>query len=64
MYVDDLLLSGPSEAHKGFWDKLSKEVNIEPPENIDRYLGRHHSYEDMNRLDVDFIKEFTSPVKV
>ena len=64
VYVDDLLLSGPSEAHKGFWDKLSKEVNIEPPENIDRYLGRHHSYEDMNRLDVDLIKEFTSPVKV
>ena len=64
VYVDDLLLSGPSEAHKGFWDKLSKEVNIEPPESIDRYLGRHHTYEDMNRLDVDLIKEFTSPVKV
>ncbi len=64
VYIDDLLLSGPSEAHKSFWEKLSKEVNIEPPEDIDRYLGRHHMYETMEKLDIDLIREFTSPVQV
>ena len=29
VYVDDLLLAGPKEAHKPFWDKLSVLVDIE-----------------------------------
>ena len=41
-YVDDLTLSGPVEQHKPFWDKLTKLVNVEPPEPIYRILGRNH----------------------
>ena len=64
VYVDDLLLSGPEEAHDDFWSKLSGEVNIEPPEDLDRYLGRHHSFEDFKRLDVNILEAFDSPVVV
>ena len=45
VYVDDLLLSGPSEAHDAFWHKLRHgpiPVNIEDPEPLDRFLGRTH----------------------
>ena len=64
IYVDDLLLAGPADEHDGFWKKLEKEVNIEPPEELDRYLGRHHSFEEMEPLKLNLIEEFTSPVVV
>ena len=51
VYVDDLLLSGPAEHHEKFWEKLRGEVNLDPPEDLDRYLGRHHHMEPMERLD-------------
>ena len=64
IYVDDLLLSGPAEHHDKFWEKLSKQVNLEPPEPLDRYLGRHHTFEEMEPLDINLIEEFASPVHV
>ena len=42
VYVDDLLLSGPAAKHEAFWAKLAKDIDIEPPEPLDRFLGRHH----------------------
>ena len=42
IYVDDLLLSGPEANHADLWDKLGKKINIDPPEALDRFLGRHH----------------------
>ena len=42
IYVDDLMISGPEDAHKPFWEELAKDVHIEPPEPLDRFLGRHH----------------------
>ena len=33
-YVDDLTLAGPSHLHKDFWEKLTRLVDIEPPEDI------------------------------
>ena len=42
VYVDDLLLSGPSHAHKSFWAELQKSIAIEDPEPLDRFLGREH----------------------
>ena len=43
VYVDDLLLSGPVAAHDPFWKLLqTKGINIEPPEDLDRFLGRSH----------------------
>ena len=43
VYVDDLILSGPSDAHSDFWTKLrAAPINIEDPESLDRFLGRTH----------------------
>ena len=44
VYVDDLLVSGPAEHHEEFWSTLQKKggVRIEPPEPVDRFLGRKH----------------------
>ena len=41
-YVDDLTLAGPSHLHKDFWEKLTRLVDVEPPEDIYRVLGRNH----------------------
>ena len=43
VYVDDLLLSGPKGQHEGFWKALSKVINIDPPEQLSRFLGRSHT---------------------
>ena len=63
IYVDDLLLAGPAEHHDQFWKQLGAEVNIEDPEDLDRYLGRHHSFEKMQPLKINLVEEFTSPVQ-
>jgi len=44
VYVDDLLLSGPAEAHAAFWKRLrEKGIKLEDPEKLDRFLGRTHA---------------------
>ena len=43
MYVDDLLLSGPEDAHEAFWKKLaSVGIRLDEAEPLDRFLGRNH----------------------
>ena len=42
LYVDDVLLSGPSDKHAQFWDLLQKHLEIEEPSPADRVLGRKH----------------------
>ena len=64
IYVDDLMLSGPSDQHTSFWDQLGKQVNIEPPEDLDRYLGRHHQFAEMSRKPYDVMAQFDSAVEV
>ncbi len=64
VYVDDLLLSGPAEHHANLWADLGKQVNLEPAEGLDRYLGRHHIVTPCNHLNYDLIEHFTSPVAV
>ena len=64
VYVDDLLLSGPADLHEAFWEELRKKVDIEPPEDLDRYLGRHHHIEEVHRLDYDLFEYFQSSVDV
>ena len=44
--VDDLTLSDPADAHEAFWEKLTKMINVEPPEPIFRVLGRNHVFID------------------
>ena len=63
VYVDDLLLSGPANEHGGFWHALRTQVDIEPPEELDRYLGRHQRIEDCSRLPLNLIEAFRSPVE-
>ena len=63
IYVDDLLLSGPSNGHEKFWEDLSKKVWLEPFEEIDRYLGRHHIFYNVNRLPYNLLNFFQSHVE-
>ena len=42
LYVDDIVLSGPSDKHAQFWDLLQKHLEIEEPSPVDRVLGRKH----------------------
>ena len=64
IYVDDLLLAGPADQHEKFWTTLSKQVNPDPYEDLDRYLGRHHSLTPCDKLDYNLKERFESPVIV
>ena len=48
VYVDDLLLAGPKDAHAAFWDKLRTKVEIDDVTPITRFLGRQH---DISRTE-------------
>ena len=46
VYVDDLLLSGPTENHDKIWKMLREgehPIGLEDPEPLDRFLGRSHT---------------------
>ena len=43
VYVDDLLLSGPTQHHDKFWERLRAKVSLGQPEPLDRFLGRDHT---------------------
>ena len=43
VYVDDLILSGPSQWHEPFWEALGEKVLIDDIGPLGRFLGRHHS---------------------
>ena len=62
IYVDVLMLSGPESEHAEFWARLSKHVELEPYEELDRYFGRHHTSEECERLDYNLLEHFKSPV--
>ena len=64
IYVDDLLLSGPAEAHEEFWTSLAKDVNLDPPEPLERYLGRHHHVKECTPLKYNLMERFESPVSI
>ena len=43
VYVDDLMLSGPEDAHEEFWRQLSAAgIKLDEAEPLDRFLGRNH----------------------
>ena len=63
IYVDDLMLSGPEDAHDSFWKLLSEDVHLEDPEPLDRFLGRHHEYIVCEPPDVDN-REFFTPNQI
>ena len=58
------MLSGPAKEHESFWTDLSKQVNIEPPEELDRYIGRYHKFADIEiPRDMDLHVYFKSQVQ-
>ena len=45
VYVDDLLLSGPTQHHAQLWKRLRSgpdAIAMDEPESLDRFLGRTH----------------------
>ena len=67
IYVDDLMLSGPRANHASFWDALRKQVDIEDPEPLDRFLGRYHEFSSFtpgHNLDVADLSEPTVKVYI
>ena len=42
LYVDDILVSGPSKRHKPFWEAMRMDLEINPPADVSRVLGRGH----------------------
>ena len=58
IYVDDLMISGPAEAHEEFWAELAKDVHIEAPEPLDRFLGRHHVISECDAPEKNIIDSF------
>ena len=42
VYVDDLTLSGKASEHEGFWKTLKQYINLDPPSEYGRVLGRNH----------------------
>ncbi len=62
VYVDDIMLSGPSANHAIFWEKLREHVHTGEPDDLDRFLGRHHEVSEVEIPDADFFKFFEPSV--
>ena len=45
LYVDDIVLSGLRDTQPAFWEELQRHLDIEPPSEVDRVLGRKHVYQ-------------------
>ena len=63
IYVDDLMLSGPVAAHEAFWSELMKDVLIDPPEPLERFLGRNNLFSECSAPDDDIMESFKTEVK-
>ena len=44
LYVDDIVLSGPTPNHSPFWQKLRQHLEVEDPSPVDRILGRKQEF--------------------
>ena len=42
VYVDDLTLAGEASKHDSFWKTLKQHINLDPPTEFGRVLGRDH----------------------
>ena len=51
VYVDDLILSGPSQWHEPFWEALGEKVLIDDIGPLGRFLGRHHSTVEVDNTE-------------
>ena len=37
-------VGGPAEKHGAFWQRLQEPVTLDPPEPVERFLGRYHDF--------------------
>eukprot|EP00435_Cladocopium_sp_Y103_P014697 s1958_g3.t1 len=44
LYVDDILVSGPTDRHAPFWEELRRHLEIDEPTDVNRALGRGHEF--------------------
>ena len=47
VYVDDLMLAGPCEHHEAIWTRLTEHIKLDPPDDLDRFLGRTHDVKNV-----------------
>ena len=52
------MLSGLAAAHDAFWSELMKDVLIDPPEPLERFLRRNHIFSECTAPDDDIIESF------
>ena len=57
------MLSGPAAAHDAFWSELVKDVLIDPPEPLERFLGRNHIFSECTATDDDITESFKTESK-
>ena len=59
VYVDDLTLSGEESRHSAFWETLQQHINLDPPTEFGRVLGRDHVLKDRTLIlsSADFAKQ-------
>ena len=56
VYVDDLTLAGDKTKHHGFWTTLQQHINLDPPTEFGRVLGRDHrlvKFEESRALAIE-----------
>ena len=56
------MLSGPEANHAPFWVKLREHVHTEDPEELDRFLCRHHEISECEMPDENFLEWFDPAV--
>ena len=42
LYVDDIIVSGEATNHGPFWEELQRYLELDPPCDVERVLGREH----------------------
>ena len=67
LYVDDLVMLGPKKALADLLVPIRKEILMEEPTPLDRYLGCHHKFTVNGKsvkTVIDMTKYFESKVKI
>ena len=64
VYVDDLLLGGPADAHDNFWRRLQERVSLDPPEAVSRFLRRYHDFDKVYAPACDIREYFVPQTKI
>ena len=53
VYVDDFKLAGPRENHDEGWKLIGEHIEMDPPEDVGRYLGCEHIVQHEVKLPVE-----------